>query len=285
MRNTLFKKLISSVMIVSMVVSATGCSKILEGIASKEVTEIMTDALDAFYSDPVGGLADYDDSYEVPELLEESLDLALDGISSTTYEIGEIEFNKNRTTAEVPVTFSDVIQVEDIPMGTADEVSDALGDCDKDDVTVTITLKNKNGDWSIEDMSELVDVFFTPYESLIFTDENGMPTSFYQPFFDEHVVDFVWYEPLMSQPYTGSSISGTPQALTACVYFDSPVYMTFTADLIKNGDVVQSIEVNVDGGTTAYCEFYGQVYSNGSYTVELLFDDGVVAASPSISVN
>ena len=64
MRNTLFKKLISSVMIVSMVVSATGCSKILEGIASKEVTEIMTDALDAFYSDPVGGLADYDDSYE-----------------------------------------------------------------------------------------------------------------------------------------------------------------------------------------------------------------------------
>ena len=102
---------------------------------------------------------------------------------------------------------------------------------------------------------------------------------------DEHVVDSVWYEPLMSQPYTGSSISGAPQALTACIYFDSPVYMTFTANLIKNGDVYQSIEVSVYGGTTAYCEFYGENYGNGSYTVELMYCDGVVATTPSISVN
>lgn len=285
MKNSLIKKIISVTLAAVIVLSSTGCSKILERFAADEVNEFLTGALDAFYSDPVGGLSDYDESFEIPELLEESMALALDGIAATSYEIGEIEFNKNRTTAEVPVTFSDVIQVEDIPMGTVDEVSDAISDCNKDDVTITFTLKSKDGDWSINDMSELTEVFFTPYESLIFVDENGMPTSFYEPFFEEHVVAVAWYEPLMSTPLDINTVSGTPQALTACVYFDSPVYLTFTADLIKSGEVIQTIDVVVEGGTTAYCEFYGQVYGRGSYTMELHFDEGLVASSETLTVN
>jgi hypothetical protein len=286
MNKSFIKKAVSVLLLASMAVSSSGCSKILEKFAAKEAEAVLTEALDAFYSDPVNGLSEYDDSFEIPDMLEESLAFAVEGVSSSTYELGEPSFNSNRTTAEIPVTFNDVLEVEDIAMGTEDEVSDALGDCDRNDVEITFVLKNKKGDWIIEDMSELIDVFFTPYESIVFVDENGMPTSYYQPFFDECLVDSVWYEPIMSNPLDGSSLHA-PSALLAVFYFDRPMYMTFTVNLLKSGDVVDTIEVVVDGGTTAYCEFWqnGTVYTNGSYTIELTYGDSVVATTESLTVN
>lgn len=286
MNKSFIKKAVSVLLLASMAVSSSGCSKILEKFAAKEAEAVLTEALDAFYSDPVNGLSEYDDSFEIPDMLEESLAFAIEGVSSSTYELGEPSFNSNRTTAEIPVTFNDVLEVEDIAMGTEDEVSDALGDCDRNDVEITFVLKNKKGDWIIEDMSELIDVFFTPYESIVFVDENGMPTSYYQPFFDECLVDSVWYEPIMSNPLDGSSLHA-PSALLAVFYFDRPMYMTFTVNLLKSGDVVDTIEVVVDGGTTAYCEFWqnGTVYTNGSYTIELTYGDSVVATTDSLTVN
>lgn len=286
MNKSFIKKAVSVLLLASMAVSSSGCSKILEKFAAKEAEAVLTEALDAFYSDPVNGLSEHDDSFEIPDMLEESLAFAIEGVSSSTYELGEPSFNSNRTTAEIPVTFNDVLEVEDIAMGTEDEVSDALGDCDRNDVEITFVLKNKKGDWIIEDMSELIDVFFTPYESIVFVDENGMPTSYYQPFFDECLVDSVWYEPIMSNPLDGSSLHA-PSALLAVFYFDRPMYMTFTVNLLKSGDVVDTIEVVVDGGTTAYCEFWqnGTVYTNGSYTIELTYGDSVVATTDSLTVN
>ena len=286
MNKSFIKKAVSVLLLASMAVSSSGCSKILEKFAAKEAEAVLTEALDAFYSDPVNGLSEYDDSFDIPDMIEESLAFAIEGVSASTYELGEPSFNSNRTTAKIPVTFNDVLEVEDIAMGTEDEVSDALGDCDRNDVEITFVLKNKKGDWIIEDMSELIDVFFTPYESIVFVDENGMPTSYYQPFFDECLVDSVWYEPIMSNPLDGSSLHA-PSALLAVFYFDRPMYMTFTVNLLKSGDVVDTIEVVVDGGTTAYCQFWqnGTVYTNGSYTIELTYGDSVVATTDSLTVN
>lgn len=286
MNKSFIKKAVSVLLLASMAVSSSGCSKILEKFAAKEAEAVLTEALDAFYSDPVNGLSEYDDSFDIPDMIEESLAFAIEGVSASTYELGEPSFNSNRTTAKIPVTFNDVLEVEDIAMGTEDEVSDALGNCDRNDVEITFVLKNKKGDWIIEDMTELIDVFFTPYESIVFVDENGMPTSYYQPFFDECLVDSVWYEPIMSNPLDGSSLHA-PSALLAVFYFDRPMYMTFTVNLLKSGDVVDTIEVVVDGGTTAYCEFWqnGTVYTNGSYTIELTYGDSVVATTDSLTVN
>lgn len=286
MNKSFIKKAVSVLLLASMAVSSSGCSKILEKFAAKEAEAVLTEALDAFYSDPVNGLSEYDDSFDIPDMIEESLAFAIEGVSASTYELGEPSFNSNRTTAKIPVTFNDVLEVEDIAMGTEDEVSDALGNCDRNDVEITFVLKNKKGDWIIEDMSELIDVFFTPYESIVFVDENGMPTSYYQPFFDECLVDSVWYEPIMSNPLDGSSLHA-PSALLAVFYFDRPMYMTFTVNLLKSGDVVDTIEVVVDGGTTAYCEFWqnGTVYTNGSYTIELTYGESVVATTDSLTVN
>lgn len=284
MNKSFMKKAVSVLILASMALSSTGCSKILEKFAAREAEGVLTEALDAFYSDPVNGVSKYDDTFEIPALIEESLAFAIAGVNASTYEIGEPTFNSNRTTAKIPVTFNDVLEVEDIPMGTEDEVSEELGACDKNDIEITFVLKNKKGDWTIEDMSELIDVFFTPYESLVFVDENGMPTNFYQPFFDECLVDSVWYDPLMSNPLEGNSLR-SPEALVAVFYFDRPMYMTFTANLMKSGEVVQTIDVVVDGGTTAYCEFWGNQYSSGSYSIELVYSDGVAASTDALTVN
>ena len=63
------------------------------------------------------------------------------------------------------------------------------------------------------------------------------------------------------------------------------MYLTFTANLLKNDEVVQTMDITVDGGTIAYCEFWGSRYASGSYTMELIFDDGVVAVTDTLSVN
>ncbi len=285
MKNSLLKKASCVLILFSMILSSTGCSAILEKIAAKEATEYLTEVLDAFYADPVNGLADYVSDYEIPEMLEDSLTFALNGIDASSYEIGEPKINSDRTTAKIPVTFSNVLIVDDIPMGTVDEVSEFLGDCDTDEVKITIVLSSKKGDWKVDDVSELVSLFFEPYESLIFVDEYGMPTSYYEPFFEECLVDTVWYEPLMSTPLSSNTISGVPEALTCCVYFDRPMYLTFEANLIQNDTVIQTLEVNTNGGSIAYCEFWGQTYNRGSYTLELTYDGNVVATSVPVTVN
>ena len=284
MKNSLFKKIGSLLLITALLIPSTGCSKILANISAREASDVLTEALDAFYSDPVNGPVSYVESYEVPDLLEESMSFALDGIASSSYELGEAKVNSNRTTVKIPVVFSNVIQVEDISMGTVDGVSEALGNCDKDDVEIEFVLKSHNGEWAVEDLDGLINTFFAPYEDIVFVDENGMPTSYYAPFFDECFVDAVWYEPLMSTPLDSSTLNSAPEALTSCFYFDRPMYITFTADLLKNGDVIQSIDVVLNGNTTAYCEFYGLTYDNGSYTVELTYGDGVVAETGSLTV-
>ena len=284
MRFPKIKKILSVILIASVVFPAAGCSKILANIAARDASEYLNDALESFYNDPVNGLEDYDSEFAVPDLLEESLNFAVDRVGDSSYELGEASVNKDRTTIKIPVTFSNVLVVEDVPMGTAEEVADYLDDCDTDDFEITFVLKSKKNGWVIEDMSELNDIFFTPYESLIYIDDNGMPTSYYAPFFEECVVDSLWYDPIMARPLDSNHCAGNPEAMLNYVYFNRPIYMTFTANLIKNGDVVQSVEVTVDGRTTARCEFWGQSYTNGSYTMELVFEDGTAVTSAPIQV-
>lgn len=284
MKNSLLKKTVCVTLITSVCISSAGCSKFLEKIAADEASEVLTEALDAFYSDPVNGVADYDDSFDIPELLDDSMTFALEGIEGSTYELGEPEVSKDRSTIEFTVTFNDVIEVADIPMGTTDEVSDALGDCDREDVEIEFTLTENKGDWEIEDMSELIDVFFVPYESLVYIDENGMPTSFNQDFFDECVVGTAWYDPLMANPLDNNNLQ-SPPALIGVIYFDRPMYMTFTANLLKNDEIVQTMEITLDGSTIAYCEFWGSRYSSGTYTMELVYGDGVAAVTDTLSVS
>ena len=278
-----FKKSVCLFLLAAMAAGSTGCSEFLASISAKEASKILTEAIDAFIEDPVNGLDEYDEDYSVPDMPEQSLEFAAEAVAETSYELGEARVNKNRTKVEIPVTFHDVRLIDGISMGTEAYIEEALGNADTRDVEVTFVLKGQKGDWTIDDMSELIDVFFVPYESLVFVDENGMPTSFYEPFFDESLIDSVWYDPVMSNPLDANSLI-SPEAMLAVFYFDRPMYLELTADLIKDGEVVQSEQIVLNGETTAACSFWGQDYGAGSYTVEILFDGGTAGTTASLTV-
>ena len=283
MNKRIILKLISVLLICSMVVPMTGCSELLKKIAGKSASKALEDVLDAFYADPVNGITDFDAEYAIPELSEGALALAVEGVSSTSYTIGNTKINKNRDEAKITVTFSDVRVIEDLPMATEEEVRELIDDCELSEFDVTFILEKDDDEWKLVDEGDLIDVFFAPYQSVVFVDEHGMPTSFYGPFFEDAVVETVWYDPVMGNPI--SSGLSSPEALEAVVYFDRPIYLTFTANLYKNDELVQSVEVSVEGSTTAFCDFWGERYSNGNYTCELVFDNGVVAESGDIRVS
>ena len=87
MKNSLFKKSACVVLFAAVILSSTGCSKFMEKIAADDASKTLTAALDAFYSDPVNGVADYDDSFDIPDLLEESMAFALASIVPTRQSV------------------------------------------------------------------------------------------------------------------------------------------------------------------------------------------------------
>lgn len=265
------KKLISIVMSVAVIFTATGCSDFLEGIASRKAIDALDSAIADFMADPTSYV-------DVSGLDENQLEIALDCFSDVTYTIDEdVKMNKSRDKVTIDVTFENVRVLDSIPAGTEEEVADYIDDADTDDVEVSYVLKRNESKWEIVEEPELYDIFFEPYSHIAYIDENGMPTRFNQDFFDECVVAGVYYDPVMGNPLDRPSIS-SPVAVQFVVYFDRLIYLPFTAELVKNGDVVQTIDVIVDAHSVANCDFSGQTYLPGTYTVNVYYDGGLVAS-------
>ncbi len=265
------KKFISIVMSVAVIFTATGCSDFLEGIASGKAISSLDSVLADFISDPTSFV-------DVSALDENQLELALDSFSDVTYTIDEdVHMNKSRDKVTIDVTFENVRILDNIPAGTEDEVAAFIDDADTDNVEVTYTLKRNESKWEVIDSPDYYAIFFEAYSHIAYIDENGMPTTFNQEFFDECVVAGVFYDPVMGNPLERPSISA-PVAIQFVVYFDRLIYLPFTAELVKNGNVVQTIDVIVDAHSVANCDFSGQTYQPGTYTVNVYYDGGIVAS-------
>lgn len=267
------KKLVLVTMVSAFLLTAVGCSDILESIASRKAISTLDDSISQFLCSPT-------DYVDVDSFDENQLSLALDGLADVTYTIDEdADLNSSRNKAEITVTFENVRILEEIPFGTEEQVNSYLESVKTDDVDVTFTLTRDESTWELEDASEeLFNLFYEPYSHVAYIDENGMPTSFNQVFFDECVVASVFYDPIMGNPLDRALLEN-PVAIEMVVYFDRPMYIPLTAELVKNDSVVQTIELNLDGLTIANCDFSGQIYSAGSYEVNVYFDGGLVASS------
>lgn len=283
MKHSSLKRVISTLLIVSIVLPLTGCSDLLKKFAGKDASKVLSATIDEFYDDPSAWIESNSD-IDMSGLTDAGLQLALEQIGATSYELEEPKVNNNRDEAKITVKFTGVHVLDDVPMATEEEIRDFIEDSDTEDVEIQFVLTKKKDSWKITDLSGIYEVFFLPYESIAFVDENGMPTSYYQPFFDDIVVDTIWYDPMYGNPINGRSMM-QQDAVEAVVYFNTPVYLTFTANLYKNDELIQTMEVVVDGGTVATCDFWGERYTNGSYTCELLYDGGVVTTSESLTVN
>ncbi|MCQ2516204.1 MAG: hypothetical protein MJ094_05010 [Saccharofermentans sp.] len=266
-----FKKSLSIVMTVAVIFTATGCSDFLEGIASRKAIDALDSTLADFISDPASVV-------NVDDLDDNQLAIALDGFSDVTYSIDEdVKMNSSRDKVTVDVTFENVRVLNDIPVGTEEEVAEYIENASTNDVEVSYTLKRNESKWEVVDEPDYYSIFFEPYSRIAYIDENGMPTAFNQEFFDECVVAAVYYDPVMGNPLDRASIS-SPVAIQMVVYFDRLMYLPFTAELVKNGSVVQTIDVIVDNQSIANCDFSGQAYTPGTYTVNVYFDGGIVAS-------
>jgi len=268
------------------VFALSGCSGMLEGIASKKVEKEAESLIEEFIADPTGFCEEYDDDYDASLIDGAVADLIENGLSGVSFEISSVNLNKSRSKAEVEINFEDVRVIEDISLVTREEISDIMDECVLTDEDITLIFTRHEADWNIKSVEPLMDLFIKPYESVVFVGDNGMPESYSSVFFEETVVDTIWYDPLMSNPITDKNPSlESPEALEAVVYFNRPMYLTLTCDLLFNGEKVQTIELTLDGQTVADCDFWGESYREGSYTVNVYYDDGLVASSDALTVN
>ena len=279
-------KIVSVLLAALVLLPMTGCSGFLKKIAGKEAAERLEEELDFFYSDPFFVSSDGDETPEYTVNLDSfGTELVLAGLTDTRYVLDDPVVNDGRDKVAIDVTFTDVRVIGEIPPGTQEDISGFVEAAPVEDIELTFELRRKKDEWYVTDMSGLRDIFIAPYEDLIYIDENGMPTSFYEPFFEDITEDCAWYDPIMGNPMDSRQIS-TTQNLQAVFYFNRPVYLVFDAVLLKDGGVVSQTEVVVDGGTTANCEFWdgGRNFTGGSYTVELYYAGGLVDSSDVLTV-
>ncbi|SMC32049.1 hypothetical protein SAMN06296952_0200 [Oscillospiraceae bacterium] len=280
------RKTAAAFMMTVMLFNMTGCSDYLKNIAIKKVTTYVTESINGFFENPEDTLTNKSQAEIVfPELIEQQTELAHNAIGNSAYEITNIKMNDKRNKAVVTLTFEKCpsFSVED-PIGTVDELEDLL---EYDDVEMDFNvIRTKDHEWVFEDLNELVKVFYEPFTAPCVLDEDGNPYNINQAYMSMIYVDDFWFDPLMNNPISGSSIRNTDY-LKCVVYFNRPMTMECTADLVCNGNVVATTEVVMNGNVTADCHFTSESgnFAPGSYTVILYYNGQEMVVSTAVTVS
>lgn len=280
------RKTAAVMLITVMLFNLTGCSEYLKNIAIKKVTSYVTESINGFFENPEDTLTNNSQTEIVfPELIEQQTELAHKAIGNSAYEISKIKMNDKRDKAVVTLTFEKCpsFTVED-PIGTVDELEDLL-EYDNVDVDVNV-IRTKDHKWVFEDLNELVTLFYEPFTTPCVLDEDGNPYNINQAYVSMVYVDDFWFDPLMNNPISGSSIRNT-NYIKCVFYFNRPMTLSCTADLVCNGSVVASTEVEMTGDVTADCHFTTESgnFAPGSYTVVLYYNGQEMVTSAAVTVS
>ena len=287
MKNSIhLRKICASVLVALMLINITGCSDYLKKIALEKVTDYITTSLNGFFENPETVLSENSQAEIVyPELIEQQTELAHTVIHDSAYEISKIKLNEKRTEAVVTLTFEKCPSfATDDPIGTVDELEDQL-EYDEKDIDVTV-IRTKDHKWIFEDLNELVEIFYAPFELPCVLDDNGDPYNINAAYMNMIYVDDYWFDPLMNNPLQSPNLRQTDY-LKCVFYFNRPMSITCTAELQCNGNVVDTVEVDLNGSVTADCHFTNTAgnFSAGSYTVVLYFNEQEMATSGAITVS
>lgn len=283
---TSIRKMLVTLLITVMLFNVTGCSDFLRNIAMQKVEDYVMGSMNGFFEHPDETLtANSQAEIVFPDLIEQQSELAHNAISKSAFEISKIKINDKRDKAVVTFTFENCpsFSVED-PMGTVDELEDLI-ETDTVDVDLTV-LRTKDHKWIYEDLNELVEIFYAPFAAPCVLDEEGNPFNINQAYINMIYVDDFWFDPLMNNPITGNSLRDV-NYLKCVVYFNRPLSLTCTAELLYNGSVVDTYEVVMDGDVTADCHFTSPVgtFSPGTYSVVLYYNDQEMVTSSTITVS
>lgn len=287
MKNNInLRKAAATLLITVMLFNITGCSEYLKKIALEKVETYVTETINGFFQNPEATLtANSQTEVVIPELTEQQKEIADYAIGGAGYEISNIKINDKRNKASVTLSFEKCPSFEDeYPIGTVDELKRQLVYEDVDiDVTV---IRTKDHKWVFEDLNEIAEVFYKPFEAPCVLDEEGNPYNINQAYIEMVYIDNYWFDPLMNNPIHGSSLRGT-NYLKCVVYFNRPMTLTCTAELQCNGTVVDTYEVVMEGSVTADCHFTCDSgnFPAGSYTVVLYYNDQEMVTSAALSVS
>ena len=280
------RKSLATVLITVMLFNITGCSDFLKKIATQKVEDYVVTAINGFFEHPVDVItSNSKEEVIIPELTEQQEQMALNVIAGSAYEISKIKINDKRDKAVVTLNFENCAYFEEeFPIGKVDELEDMLVYHDVDiDLTV---LRTEDHQWIFEDLNKLSEIFFNPFESPCILDEDGNPYNINEAYINLVYVDNYWFDPLMDNPIAGSSLRNTDY-LKCVIYFNRPMNITCTAELLCNGDVVATYEVNIDGHVTADCHFTAESgnFSAGTYSVVLSYNGQELVTSSSLTVS
>ena len=290
-KTDIFKRSVAAALVLAVSIMSSGCSDYLRKVVKEKVTDEVTAQMDSFVSDPVSFLEEInvDEGY-ISALTDEQKEIALDVFSDYSYEIDSIKLNDKRTKATAIVVFRDVYTVssDGLLVGTTEEIEDYIRSGEASDRSLSFTLKRDDErNWKIEDMKELEKAFFDGYSSFCVLDEEGNPININEAFVESVYVDSVWYDYLTGNPASNTLFTSV-SVLQAVFYFNRPMSMTFEADLLKDGDVVDTREVTLNGDVSAMFDFESQGggdFPAGSYEVELRYGDQIIASSATANVN
>lgn len=283
------KKCIAISLLFIMMFSFSGCSEFLKEIAIEKVTDyvesVMTDFVAApFETIEVNSLA----TVELTELTSEQSSFALDNLSGVKTSVKKVKMNDDRTKAEVTINFNDVVDFYDDTDLIADIESLELffADCDSISCTLNFTVERQKNGWKFADMSVVDEIFFAPYADVCVLDDNGYPLNITPGYVNSIFVDSFWYDPIQGDPTNATSFNDA-HYLQHVFYFNQPMTMSFTAELIKDDEVIDSYEITLVDSVIATCDFEKDdvsAFASGSYVIALSFNGEVVVASDAITV-
>ena len=291
---SIYKRLIISILIIVHALSFAGCGLFFDDYGPEGMDAFVTTNLDRFFSS--GCETDLNSlcsrKYDVSGIPDEQMELFRYSLRGCLYEIIDSRIREGNDSGVCIVDFVKVPRAIDLKIrkASAEDYKKAIDRLDKESVRVTFRLtKDVYGDWMFDELDDFYDSFLRAYDGLEYLDDKGIPVYITEDYLTPFLVESVWYDPLMNNPLKGNSLE-KPVALVNVFCFNQKLTVSLTAKLFRGKDEVAEFDVAVDDDIMLKCDFDAGVYTKseyfreGVYHVELYSGDIKVASSPDIKV-
>ncbi len=264
------KIMVSSVLVASLCVGVTGCSK-----GAKECKEIGTEFIEASFDREVEDMAelceDEDDALAALNPYandNDPIDAILERASVTA---GKASFKKDGGSVVFTITLPDYDAALDNDPEDIDEFENALDEADTIDIEVTLEFVNKRDSWVIDNCDDFIDDFYGELYDIDF----GFTSDY-----DGWIEEVIWWNADYDNVFDDSTSYIDLDLRTTDETYNNPIDYTFS--VIYQGNTIYTSGMYHDSG---YLENYCYVedtnmssndyFPSGEYTFVLNDANGV----------
>lgn len=273
------------------VFAISGCDMLKSSISRQKANNYVEEFIDSTDINLLESIKTYSsEKIEITDLIKLQRELYVN-YSKCEFVINEIKLDDtadfDKATCMLTIKYRDITDVlDEHSYATADDYRELIRGADIKSSEVKLQLVQKNGQWEFDDLSELYDMLYKPYTELVFIDKIGIAINPNAEYYADRCVSCLWYDPLMSVPLEGNSVT-EPVALQCAFYFERPVTEDFEARLLNaKGNVLARRPIKMDTSVIALCDFSSEYLGIESirqdkYFIELYFNDELIGKTPS----